>query len=203
MRGGYALIVLREDLGKEGLDSLLADAIRARLDRSLDRAFHLLNLLYPNYHRQIQRVRQALEAEPGHTRALAVELLDNLAEQQVKDLLLPLVEAPVERVLEIARKRFNIERHSLSDRLGELAEGPDLWLRTCAVFRIGALKRSELSKPVLAALASQDTLLRETALAASRTLFDSQRYAELLQTHAADDRFPVVRRYAQSLISNL
>lgn len=203
MRGGYALIVLREDLGKEGLDSLLADAIRARLDRSLDRAFHLLNLLYPNYNQQIQRVRQALEAEPGNTRAMAVELLDNLAEQQVKDLLLPLVEAPVERVLEIARKRFNIERHSLSDRLGELAEGPDLWLRTCAVFRIGALKRSELSKPVLAALDSQDTLLRETALAASRTLFDSQRYAELLQTHAADDRFPVVRRYAQSLISNL
>ncbi len=203
LRGGYALIVLREDLGKEGLDALLADAIRARLSRTLDRAFHLLNLLYPNHTQRIQRVRQALEAEQSNTRALAVELLDNLAEPQVKDLLLPLVEAPVERLLEIARKRFGLERRSVWDRLGELAEGPDPWLRTCAVFRIGALKRIELTGAVLAALDSGDMLLRETALAASRTLFDPTRFHELLTSHAADDRFPVVRRYAQSLISDL
>ena len=121
----------------------------------------------------------------------------------MKDLLLPLVEAPVEHVLEIARKRFNLERRSTWDRLGELAEDPDPWLRTCAVFRIGALKRIELTGAVLAALDSGDMLLRETALAASRTLFDPTRFHELLTSHAADDRFPVVRRYAQSLISDL
>ncbi len=197
LRGGYALIATREDLGKDGLDLLLADAFQIRLSRTVDRVFFLLNLLYPNYTRQIQRVRQALESEPGSTRALAVELLDTLAERQVKELLLPLVEAPVEQLLEIAHKRFDIERCSPAERLAQLAQSLDLWLRTCAVFRIGTLKRAELSESVLAALEADDALLRETALVASRSLFDSQRFAELLAAHAADG-FPVVRRYAQA-----
>jgi HEAT repeat protein len=197
LRGGYALIATREDLGKGGLDLLLADAFQIRLSRAIDRVFFLLNLLYPTYTRQIQRVRQALEAEPSNTRALAIELLDALAERQVKELLLPLVEAPVEQLLEIARKRFDIAHCSPAERLAQLAQSPDLWLRTCAVFRIGVLKQAELSESVLAALEADDALLRETALVASRSLFDSQRFAELLATHADDD-FPVVRRYAQA-----
>ncbi len=197
LRGGYALIAMREDLGKDGLDLLLADAFQIRLSRAIDRVFFLLNLLYPNYTRQIQRVRQALESEPGNTRALAIELLDTLAERQVKELLLPLVEAPVEQLLEIAHKRFDIAHCSPAERLAQLAQSPDLWLRTCAIFRIGALKQAELSEAVLAALEADDALLRETALAASRSLFDSQRFAELLAAHAADG-FPVVRRYVQA-----
>ncbi|MBI3243060.1 MAG: MFS transporter [Chloroflexi bacterium] len=203
LRGGYMWVVIRADLGQEGLDLLLSEAVQTRLSRAIDRVFYLLNLLYPNYTQQIQRVRQALEAGPGNTRALAVELLDTLsAAGPVKELLLPLVEAPAEKLLDIAGKRFGIERRPSLQRLRELAEGPDLWLRACAVFRIGVLKQAELAGCVLAALASEDALLRETALAASRLLFDAGRYHELLAAHAQDGS-PVVSRYVQSQIQNL
>ena len=183
LRRGYEWIVVREDLGQEGLDILLADALQVRLNRAIDRVFYLLHLLYPRYTGQIQRVRGALGAEGGNTRAMAVELLDNLAERQTKELLLPLVESPVETILEVARKRFDIERRSRRHRLKELAEGPDLWLRACAIFRIGTLKRTELADNVRAALDSNDLLLRETALLASRAL-------NLQSFDFAQDRLP-------------
>ncbi len=200
LRRSYQWIIVREDLREEGLDALLADALQARLGRALDRAFFLLNLLAPAHTRQVQRVRQILETAPGSQRALAVELLDTLgvADRQVKELLLPLIEAPVERLLEIARAHFGLERRSMPDRLRELAQGPDDWLRICAIHRIGVLQRAELSENVLATLDTDDALLRETALAAARSFLDPQRYAEALQAHAADHRFPVVQRYAQA-----
>jgi HEAT repeat protein len=181
LRRGYEWIVVREDLGEEGLDILLADALQVRLNRAVDRVFYLLHLLYPQYTGQIQRVRGALGAEGGNTRAMAVELLDNLAERGTKELLLPLVEAPVETILAVAHKRFDIERRSKRHRLKELAEGPDLWLRACAIFRIGTLKRTELADSVQAALASNDPLLCETALLASRALNPSTSLRTSLQ----------------------
>ena len=202
LRSGYLWIVRQADLGADGSDVLMTDAIRVRLSLTLDRVFHLLNLLYPDSFQQIQRVRHLLGAEQSHTRALALEFLDNLAERQVAELLLPLVEAPVERALEVAQKRLALPRRSLGDRLSELAGGSDVWLRACAIARIGVLRQTELAEPVLAALDSDDALLRETALAACRTLLDPARFTALLKTHAADNRFPLVQRYAQSLISN-
>ncbi len=170
LRGGYAWVSLREDLGQDGLDALLADALRVRLNRVLERVFDLLSLLYPAQTCRIRSVRQTIEATGSAKRALAVELLDTLAERQVKDILIPLIEAPAERVLAIADQRFGLPRHSLSDRLNELAHSTDLWLRACAIFRIGVLKRAELAAPVRAALDSPDPLVRETALVSARML---------------------------------
>ncbi len=189
-RRAYAWIALRQDLGQDGLDPLLTDAFRVRSGRALDRVFFLLHLLYPGADQHIRRARRALDTEGSNTRALAVELLDNLAEPQVKELLLPLLEAPIEQVLEIAREHFAIERRSMSDRLGELAQSSDRWLRACAVFRIGALKQAQLADHALAALNSDDALLSETALVACRALFDPTRFNELLAAHAAGDRSP-------------
>ena len=179
LRGAYATIVLREDLGADGLDLLLADAIGKRLGWALDRTFYLLNLLYPRDLQAIRRARAALQGAPGSTRALAIELLDHLAERQIAELLLPLVEAPIERLLEIARKRFNLERCSLAERLAELARGSDPWLRTCGLFRIGVLKQADASAAVLAALDAADPLIRETALVAWSALIDAERAGQL------------------------
>lgn len=170
LRGGYAWRVALADLGADGKDGLLEDALQARLKAALDRVFYLLILLYPRNRSQIERVRQALEMEPGSTRAMAVELLDNLAERAVKELLLPLVEAPMQDVLELAHERFNLPRLTTSERLAELAGSADPWLRACTLFRIGTLRRTELVGSVRAMLEAEDKLLRETAHVANRLL---------------------------------
>src|SRR5205085_136714 len=104
-------------------------------------------------------------------RAQAVELLDNLAlrQPQAKELLVTILEAPVAQVLDMARKRFSIERKPLPARLVELAQGVDPWLRACALWRIGTFSKAELSLDLRGlipqALQSDDPLVRETAQA--------------------------------------
>ncbi len=194
VRRGYELPVLREDLGASGRVSLFDDAFRARSGASYNRIFWLLAIAYPAHFRQIQQVRRALDTERGHTRARAVELLDNLADRQITEALLPLLEAPLEQVLDIAQRRFALRRCSLADRLAELARGADRWLSICAIFFIGSTQQVDLIEQVQSALRADDPLLRETALAAYRTLSASEGFTMLLAAHANDDPSPLVRR---------
>jgi HEAT repeat protein len=171
--------------------NLLEEALTVRLNERLDRIFFLLELLHsvPT----IDAIRQTLKTKDGPQRANAIELLDNVIGREVKTLLLPLIEAPVEQVLALARQHFQIKRLTKIERLGELAGYPDPWLRSCAIFEIGRLGPPMLTEPVLAALHSEHALVRETALVACRRLIDEAQFAQILITQAANQE-----RYAQA-----
>lgn len=156
------------ELSGTGEQSLLDEALTVRLKERLDRIFFLLELLYSV--QTIDAVRATLQAEDSPQRANAIELLDNIIERELKILLLPLIEGPPAQVFEIARQRFNITRRSKSERLSELARYPDPWLCSCAIFQIGRLSLTDLIEPVMAALSSDNDLVRETALVTSKQL---------------------------------
>ncbi len=201
IRRSYEWVVVREDVTAEGPDALLAEAISIRLRWALDRIFVLLSLLSPNHTQQVRRVRQALEADSDTLRALAIEQLDNLTEHQVKQFLLPLIEAPAEQQLEIAQRQFLIKQGLLSERLRSLALGQDSWLRICALVRISSMRQTELLDVAQALLAANDAMLREIALITCGRLLDAKHFAALATAHASDNRYPIVQRYARAQLS--
>jgi HEAT repeat protein len=178
--------------------SLLDEALTVRLNERLDRIFFLLELLHSV--QTMDAVRRVLKTKDGPQRANAIELLDNLVGRETKTLLLPLIEAPPEQVLGIARQRFQISSLSKGERLGELAGYPDAWLSSCALFEIGRLGSANLSEPVLAALNSEHELVRETALVACRHLLAADHFRQILKAQVATSEFLRVRQYAQALL---
>jgi len=205
LRDCYALYVARADLNVQGEDPLLNEALGLRLGQALDRVFFLLDSLHPDQAQRLARVRRALNSEQGGVRPVAIELLDTLrlAVREVKELLIPLLEAPAEEVLNIARQRFTFPRRPLADRLAELAQDPDPWLRACALFRIGTLNLRELTNPVRVALECDDSLVCETALLACRKILPPEQVAPLLTAQADADRFPSVTRSARAWLQEL
>ena len=197
----FGLYVLREELNAGGEDPLLSDTLRERMGQTLDRVFFLLEVCYPGH--KLERARQALDTPEGNTRSMAIELLDTVLERQLKDPLIALLEAPAERVVEIARIQLSIPLRFPADRLGELAESADPWLRACAIYRIGTLRISHLTTRVKAGLESDDSLVCEVALAACRHLLEPAELAQLLIAQAAGARFPNVRRYAEVLLQDM
>jgi HEAT repeat protein len=133
--GYYRFVIWHADLCPEDEDSLIDEALHSRARSCLDRVCLVLSLLYPD--ERISNLRQALDPGQGKARAMAIELLDTLLSGETKTLLVSALEAPEERVLAIAGKRFGIERRPAAIRLAELAEGNDPWLSSCARHRLG------------------------------------------------------------------
>jgi HEAT repeat protein len=186
IRAAYGWHALRDDLGSAfalsplsrsdptiAPGSLLWDAVEVRLKHTLDRIFFLLRILYPGeIAASVASIRRSLEGEPGSKRAEAVELLDTLIRHEDRALLLPLIEAPVARVLEICHSQLAIPSQSPGERLAELARGADPWLRACALFQMGMLHLTELEGAVREALEADDDLVRETAILAAHSILD-------------------------------
>jgi ATP/ADP translocase len=199
VRDYYALFVLEQDLMLARSDLLLPDTFQTRRRQMLDRALRLLEMLYPS--QKIDRVYAALHSKHSSARASALELLDNVLDNHTKEVLLPMIEAPVARIIELAQRHFKITRHSRSARLAELLNSDDVWLQTCAVYAIGQLAQQDMINAVRQALHADDDVLRESALAASRSLFEPDQYQRALSEQSTDDRFPVTQRYAREQLS--
>lgn len=197
LREAYRFYTLREELGKAGTNPLLDDALKGYQNLALERLFFLLDIKYPEF--KLEPVRQSIEAGEAN-RAIAIELLDNVLERDERDRLLPLLEAPVDQVLEIARKRFGIQAMSAEQHLLRLSRHSDVWLRSCAILQIGYLGRADLRQPVIDALQADDAVLRETALVALKHLIPRHLYTRALRQQIANPAFPSVRRYAKSLL---
>ncbi len=168
LRAAYGVYTRRASLAAMPRDPLLGDALDARLGHALDRLFALLALLYPTS--AITTIRQTLEGPSSDARAQAVELLDTLLAQDIKDGLLPLLEAPPEQVVAIAHRRFGLSTDSPGIVLTDLARGEDVWLRACALFRIAQQPELELAQVMDEALSADDELVRETAAQGYRSL---------------------------------
>jgi ATP:ADP antiporter, AAA family len=196
VRQAYGLHVLQHDLsaGASEPGALFEDALRVRLARALDNALNLLAALNPAHGRALGRARRGLKHAPSsdagqaRRRAAAIELLDTLplSMGEMKRLLLPLLEAPPERLLALARAEFGLAPQPRSWRLIELAaRDSDPWLQSCALFQIGRLGQAELAGHARAQLLAPNPLVRESALAACRRLLPPAEFRQALETQLA------------------
>ncbi|MEM6429504.1 MAG: Npt1/Npt2 family nucleotide transporter [Deinococcota bacterium] len=195
MREAYRHYVMRVDLGPEGSNDLLVDALESYQTKALERLFFLLDMKYPEF--KLEPVRHSIESNSAD-KAIAIELLDNVLDRDDRDALLPLLEAPEDQVLEAARKRFEITSEPYEKHLLRLSSQQDKWLRSCAILQLGELGRAELRQPVVDALQADDPVLRETAILALKQLIPPQLYRRALRQQIANTDFPTVGRYAQA-----
>jgi HEAT repeat protein len=106
-----------------GDDSLLTRAVGDRLDQALELSFFLLGLLYTP--QTMRRVHQHLVGKDPRRRAYALELMENLAAEEDRELVLEQVEAHHRELPPGAAGRIEVH-------LEALVQSEDVVLRACA-----------------------------------------------------------------------
>jgi hypothetical protein len=200
VRQYYELFVIYDDLGESGRGVLLEDTLRTQMQYTMERLFYLFGLLYPA--QNVRQMQQGLAQGDTRLRANAIELLDTMATREVKELVLPLIEAEQATLLSIAHTQLHIPARSLEERLAELARYSSGWLRACVLFQIGLLRLQALAHLVMAGLEAEELIVRETAVYASQYLLSPAEYRAVLQRETADSANGVAR-YAQQLLQEL
>jgi HEAT repeat protein len=194
----YKLHRYSADLRMDEESALLRETLGERIDRTLDRVFLLLEARFRGH--DLARVRRAVTSMDTSGRAMAVELLDSLADRRIGEFLVPLLEGSDERILAIATGRLGMLPQPAVERVADLAACDDPWLRACAIFRVGRLPDSRLTPLAIAALDADDDLVRESALAACRQFLGPAQLVEVAAEQVNATGFPMAQRYAWSLL---
>lgn len=152
---------------------LLADAYFWRRRYALDRLLYLIAILYPQA--DIVQVHNNLFGWDQRRGANAIELLDILLARPHKDLFLPLLESPPERILEIAESEYQFTLPQPETEYAAAVENNDPWLAACLLFGLPRSQADELPNLIRQGLDSPHALVYETAQwAASRSLQPEQ-----------------------------
>ncbi len=214
IRAYYQRLAALDDLAAVAGDSgpdLLRSALEERMERTFDRIFRLLGIIYPL--KTIELIQSNLKSTQLTVRSNAVEVLDNLLERDEKRKLLPIVEdlapgqagAPAAnraRVLERGQEFFPIKRQDVPDWVRDFLGSKEPWLVVVALYVVRELGLSGVQDQVLDHTQHSHPVARETAL---RTLEVLMSPPELLPVaeELAQDRDAHVRRYAKACAQSI
>lgn len=140
----------------------VTSTLREAMERELERIFRLLKLLFP--HQDLHSAYVGVQSRNPVAHDNAVEFLENVLEPQLRGLLMPLLDAEVsvaERV-DLANRVLGASLDSQQEAVTLLLQSEDPWLRSCAVYAIGALGLRELLPELDRLSTDADPLLRET-----------------------------------------
>ena len=157
------------DIGNTETVSLLRKALYDQLHRIRERCVYLLSFLYDA--QTILQAQNTLHHGSDEKRAYALETLDVLFSQEIKNMVLPLFEytAP-ERQLSALQALFPQTRKSLEQQLQNIimvsGENVTPWMRGCALYTLSSLDLpvEQIVNLVHQALAAKEPFIKETAL---------------------------------------
>ncbi len=139
--------------------------LERRLDGMLERIFRLLGLKYPPD--DILTIYQGLQSKKPDMRINAVEFLDNLLEQNLKRVLVPIVEtAMLDNISATTIKNLNLEITSEFQCLSMLLAGKDLRITLAALYLIAQLDNKKYLPLVKQYAAHSNPKIRQFAQAA-------------------------------------
>jgi ATP/ADP translocase/CRP-like cAMP-binding protein len=182
--------LLRDD----GRGSLLDRALEEHRERSEDRIYRLLGLVYP--WRDVALARRGMEGD-ARAHARAAEYLDNLLRGPLRRWLMPLLEeAPVDEKARRANSLLRTRTRDVEDTLAQLVHDEDEALAAAAIQRVeekGLWRLADDLEHVLEHGRARDWLVFETAswaLAARRMPAEARRarWREPLPAVVAADR---------------
>ena len=182
--------LLRDD----GQGSLLDRALEERRERSVDRVYRLLGLVFP--WRDVTVARRGMEGD-ARAHARAAEYLDNLLKGPLRRWLMPLLEeAPLEEKARKANALLRTRVRDPEDTLAQLVHDDDEALAAAAIQRVeekGLWRLADDLEHVLEHRPARDWLVFETAswaLAARRMPVEARRsrWREALPAVVAADR---------------
>lgn len=149
---------LREQLKDD--DSVLK-ALSQSMEQELERIFRLMALLFhgPGLHDAYVGLRSA----SGIVRANALEFLDNVLKPELRRLLVPLLDSQVtiDERISIANQMVGAPVETADQAIATLLASEDSWLRSCAVYAVGALRLHTLEPDLHRLADTADPTLRE------------------------------------------
>jgi len=148
--------------GPRSAERLLCVALNERMDQALSRVFRRLALLYPP--QEIFAAYRGVLSENPRGRGNSLEYLENALSPEHARRVLPLVDdSGDEKRLRFAQARYGLRYRGPSESLAEILQGKDAWLRTCALYVVGARRDRALQPLVEQSLGARDAGVRETA----------------------------------------
>jgi AAA family ATP:ADP antiporter len=148
----------------------VVQAMQQAMEQELDRIFRLMALLLP--HVGLHDAYVGLRSSDELVRANSLELLDNVLEPELRQLLVPLLDAQVtmaERI-EIANRLVGAPLDSAEQAVETLLSSEDPWLRSSAIYAVGALQLHGLAAELKRFESDPDPVLKQSVKAARRRL---------------------------------
>jgi AAA family ATP:ADP antiporter len=140
------------------------------MGQEIERIFRLMGLLFEGS--GLHDAYVGVRAESSAIRANALEFLDNVLKPELRRLLVPLLDSQVsidERIA-IANRLVGAPLESTEQAVETLLASEDPWLRSCAVYAVGALQLRNLEPQLHKFESSADPSLRDTVHAALQRL---------------------------------
>ncbi|HEY7500081.1 MAG TPA: Npt1/Npt2 family nucleotide transporter [Vicinamibacterales bacterium] len=145
-------------------------AMEHAMEQELDRIFRLMALLLP--HVGLHDAYVGLRSSDELVRANSLELLDNVLEPELRQLLVPLLDAQVttaERI-DLANRLVGAPLDSAEQSVATLLSSEDPWLRSSAIYAVGALQLHELKDELARFERDADPMIRQSLRSARRRL---------------------------------
>ena len=142
---------------------LLVRSLHEHLDEYLEIIFRLLGLHYSQ--KDIYSAYRAMKGIKADARATAIEFLDSILQKDLKTILLPMLEErSAERAIDRASRVFGLEIPAPEEALRLLLHQDDPWLKSCALYDIGANKLPGLADLCRGFGSDHDALVSQTAV---------------------------------------
>ena len=151
-------------------DDPVLQAMQHAMDQELDRIFRLMGLLLP--HVGLHDAYVGLRSSDELVRANSLELLDNVLDPELRQLLVPLLDSQVttnERIA-IANRLVGAPLDTAEQAVETLLSSEDPWLRSSAVYAVGALQLHSLEGELSRFDSDADPVLKQSVRAARRRL---------------------------------
>jgi len=131
----YNYLTLRHNIvqrDEEARGSLLVRALDDKLERTLDRTYRLLGLIYP--WKDVVSARYAIARGVGRGRADALEFMDNLLRGAIRKRVMPIIEdLPMEQKVRAANLVLKSRPRDLEDTLAQLVHEDDPVVSAAAI----------------------------------------------------------------------
>jgi len=113
-----------------------------------------------------------LRSKDELVRANSLELLDNVLEPELRQLLVPLLDSQVTTAerLQLANRLVGAPLDSAEQAVATLLSSEDPWLRSSAIYAVGALQLHDLQNELLRFDGDPDPVLRQSVKVARRRL---------------------------------
>jgi AAA family ATP:ADP antiporter len=151
-------------------DDPVLEALRHTMEQEIERIFRVMALLLPRA--GLHDAYVGLRSSNPVIRANALEFLDNVLKPELRHVLVPLLDSHVtiEERIELADRFVGAPLDSAERAVATLLASEDVWLRSCAVYAVGALQLRGLASQLRRFEDSDDAVLRESVANARRRL---------------------------------
>jgi AAA family ATP:ADP antiporter len=146
------------------------EMMRQTMDQELERIFRLMALLLPEG--GLHDAYIGLRSSSPMVRANALEFLDNVLKPELRQVLVPLLDAQVttEERIALANRIVGAPLENAEQAVATLLASEDPWLRSSGVYAVGALQLHGLAEQLLKFEDSSDPALRDSVRAARQRL---------------------------------